>query len=450
MGSDNNTTIIYDYHWEDLEKIRREEDERKQKRLLDEKIAEYNLEAKRLEIERLVKLDELNFQKEIQRLKVEEKKNDQMNIRETLKITNNHEENMKSLINSETKINNEFKQTIRKYDDEKELNTIKERNSFLFDNKKMEMDFELNYKKLLIDDYDNKEKRHNERKRDEENFEARKMELNYNLRKEMQGILRLQKRDSMENQRLTQEMFEKAKIESKKENNYFLIKQKELNDNYNLRDKEINNDFLIKNKDIARKEKNEHEKNENERLRILEEGKNNDKNFQLNMKNLEMSHTRMLGELDRQKKMDEINAKNNHEKDMRLIDERMGERKCNHEKEMKDMDYKHEIDKIELENKFKLQMDLSNKQFQMQMSMLQMNGTLILNNYNAMIKNNQKENQSDKDNHNQNSIPLMFPLCGFQMMDMNNMKQNEKNNMMNPNNLFAFPMMNMMVNSNQK
>ena len=33
MGSDNNTTIIYDYHWEDLEKIRREEDERKQKRL---------------------------------------------------------------------------------------------------------------------------------------------------------------------------------------------------------------------------------------------------------------------------------------------------------------------------------------------------------------------------------------------------------------------------------
>ena len=30
------------------------------------------------------------------------------------------------------------------------------------------------------------------------------------------------------------------------------------------------------------------------------------------------------------------------------------------------------------------------------------------------------------------------------------MKQNEKNNMMNPNYLFTFPMMNMMVNSNQK
>ena len=68
MGSDNNTTIFYNYHWEELEKIRREEGERKQKRLLDEKIAEYNFEAKRKEIERIVKLVELNYQKEIQRL----------------------------------------------------------------------------------------------------------------------------------------------------------------------------------------------------------------------------------------------------------------------------------------------------------------------------------------------------------------------------------------------
>jgi len=65
MGGDNNTTIVHNYHFEDLEKIRSEEDERKQKRLLDEKIAEYNLEAKRMEIERLIKLDELNFQKEM-------------------------------------------------------------------------------------------------------------------------------------------------------------------------------------------------------------------------------------------------------------------------------------------------------------------------------------------------------------------------------------------------
>ena len=302
MGGDNNTTIFHNYHFEDLEKIRREEDEREQKRLLDEKIAEYNLEGKRMEIQRLIKLDELNFQKEIQKLKDE-------HIRETLKITNNHEENMKSLINSETKINNEFKQTIRKYDDEKELNTIKERNNFLIDNKKIEMDFELNYKKLLIDDYDNKEKRYNERKRDEENFETRKMELNYNQKKDMEEIFRLKKRDSMEDQRLRQEMFEKAKIENKKQDNYFLLKQKELNDNNNLRNKEINNDYLIKNKDIERKEKDAHEKNENERLRITKEDKINYNNFQLNMKNLEMSHTRMDKELERQKAIDEINAK---------------------------------------------------------------------------------------------------------------------------------------------
>ena len=216
---------------------------------------------------------------------------------------------MKSLINSETKINNEFKQTIRKYDDEKELNTIKERNNFLIDNKKIEMDFELNYKKLLIDDYDNKEKRYNERKRDEENFETRKMELNYNQKKDMEEIFRLKKRDSMEDQRLRQEMFEKAKIENKKQDNYFLLKQKELNDNNNLRNKEINNDYLIKNKDIERKEKDAHEKNENERLRITKEDKINYNNFQLNMKNLEMSHTRMDKELERQKAIDEINAK---------------------------------------------------------------------------------------------------------------------------------------------
>mgnify|MGYP007069962379 CR=1 FL=1 len=454
MGGDNNTTIYHNYHFEDLGKIRREEDESEQKRLLDEKIAEYNLEGKRMEIQRLIKLDELNFQKEIQKLKDE-------HIRETLKITNNHEENMKSLINSETKINNEFKQTIRKYDDEKELNTIKERNNFLIDNKKMEMDFELNYKKLLIDDYDNKEKRYNERKRDEENFEARKMELNYNQKKDMEEIFRLKKRDSMEDQRLRQEMFEKAKIENKKQDNYFLLKQKELNDNNNLRNKEVNNDYLIKNRDIERKEKDAHEKNENERLRITKEEKNNYNNFQLNMKNLEMSHTRMTKELERQKTIDEINAKNNHEKDIRLIDERMNKQKCDHEKEMKDMDHKHEIEKIKvkdgldiekikIESQIKLQMDQMNKQFQMQMTMIQINGSLLLNNNcNAMIKNNQKENQSEKNNNNQN-IPLMFPFCGFQMMDMNNVKQNEKNNMMNANNLFTFPLMNMMVNSNQK
>ena len=67
MGNES-TTIVNHYQYEDLEKIRRESDERKQKMLLEQKIAEYNFECQ----ERLVKLDEYNFQKEIQKLKNEE------------------------------------------------------------------------------------------------------------------------------------------------------------------------------------------------------------------------------------------------------------------------------------------------------------------------------------------------------------------------------------------
>jgi hypothetical protein len=52
----------------------------KQKMLLEQRIAEYNFEFHRKEIERLVKLDEYNFQKEIQKLKNEDKKNEQLHI----------------------------------------------------------------------------------------------------------------------------------------------------------------------------------------------------------------------------------------------------------------------------------------------------------------------------------------------------------------------------------
>ena len=71
MGNES-TTVVNHYQYEDLEKIRRESDEQEQKKLLEQKIAEYNFEWHRKEIERLVKLDEYNFQKEIQRLKNEE------------------------------------------------------------------------------------------------------------------------------------------------------------------------------------------------------------------------------------------------------------------------------------------------------------------------------------------------------------------------------------------
>ena len=74
MGN-KSTTVVNHYHYEDLEKIRKESDERKKKMLLEQRIAEYNFECHRKEIERLVKLDEYNFQKEIQKLKNEDKKN---------------------------------------------------------------------------------------------------------------------------------------------------------------------------------------------------------------------------------------------------------------------------------------------------------------------------------------------------------------------------------------
>ena len=73
MGNES-TTVVNHYQYEDLEKIRRENNERKLKILLEQKIAEYNFEFHRKEIERLVKLDEYNYQKEIQKLKNEEKK----------------------------------------------------------------------------------------------------------------------------------------------------------------------------------------------------------------------------------------------------------------------------------------------------------------------------------------------------------------------------------------
>ena len=69
MGNKSTTVVNY-YHYEDLEKIRRESDEKEQKKLMEQKIAEYNFECQ----ERLVKLDEYIYQKEIQKLKNEEKR----------------------------------------------------------------------------------------------------------------------------------------------------------------------------------------------------------------------------------------------------------------------------------------------------------------------------------------------------------------------------------------
>ena len=175
--------------------------------LLDQKIAEYNFEFHRKEIERLVKLDEYNFQKEIQKLKNEEKKNDQLHI-----------ERMKDLTNNENKINLDFKQTIRKYDDEKEINILKENNNIFLEKEKIKNDFEIQHMKALNEELDITEKRRNKRLRDNEIHEINKINLDYNHKYNMEEIKRKSKKDNMEDQRLKRQMDNEKEINLKKIN----------------------------------------------------------------------------------------------------------------------------------------------------------------------------------------------------------------------------------------
>ena len=202
MGN-KSTTVVNHYHYEDLEKIRRESDEQEQKKLLVQKIAEYNYECQ----ERLVKLAEYNFQKEIQKLKNEEKKNDQLHI-----------ERMKDLANNENKINLDFRQTIRKYDDEKEINILKENNNIFLEKEKIKNDFEIQHMKALNEELDITEKRRNERLRDNEIHEINKINLDYNHKYNMEKIKRKSKKDNMEDQRLKRQMDNEKEINLKKIN----------------------------------------------------------------------------------------------------------------------------------------------------------------------------------------------------------------------------------------
>ena len=192
-----------------MEKIRRESDERKQKKLLEQKIAEYNFECHRKEIERLVKLDEYNYQKEIQKLKNAEKKNEQLHI-----------ERMKDLTNNENKINLDFRQTIRKYDDEKEINILKENNNIFLEKEKITNDFEIQHMKALNEELDITEKRRNKRLRDNEIY---KINLDYNHKYNMEEIKRKSKKDNMEDQRLRRQMDNEKEINLKKINTLFYI-----------------------------------------------------------------------------------------------------------------------------------------------------------------------------------------------------------------------------------
>ena len=141
-------------HMEELEEIRRQRDRDKQEALLKEKVAQYHYEEHMKEIQRLVKLDEFKFQKEMEELKVKREKNNQMHERETKRINNDFLNRQKELSNSELKINNEHTETIRKLDDDREFNIMKENNSNNNEKNRMELNFQIQKNKLKNDELD--------------------------------------------------------------------------------------------------------------------------------------------------------------------------------------------------------------------------------------------------------------------------------------------------------
>ena len=157
-------------HIAKLEEIRNMHDEKKQELEIKRIIAENNYKIQCQEVLRLCKLDDYNFKKEMEKLRIELRKNDQLNERETKRIHNNHVERMKALNNEEEKINNEFKQTIRKLDDDKEINILRENNTFINEKDKIKLDFEAKLKHLENEELDIVNKRMNEKIRDQQEY----------------------------------------------------------------------------------------------------------------------------------------------------------------------------------------------------------------------------------------------------------------------------------------
>ena len=108
---------------------------------------------------------------------------------------------MKDLTNNENKINLDFRQTISKYDDEKEINVLKENNNVFLEKEKIKNDFEIQHMKALNEELDITEKRRNERLRDNEICEINKINLNYNHKYNTEETKRKSKKDNIEEAR---------------------------------------------------------------------------------------------------------------------------------------------------------------------------------------------------------------------------------------------------------
>ena len=304
---------------------------------------------------------------------MKKKKNDQFDQRETKKINNYHEEKLKEISNDNLKINNDFKLTIRKYDDDKGINALRENNKFKYENEKMKLDFENECKKRYNEQLDIIEKRRNEILRDEDYAENRKMELNLNHEYNMEEIFRNRKRDEMENNRLMEKIMRDDQNEKERIKNDFSIKQEQINNDYNIRTKEINDKFIIDQQNIKRKSKKDKMELINQRMEIEQRGKENKRKYKLEMKQLDGAQKKIEKELDNQKAKYEIDSKNKQEKEIQLIEERKNKEKNEYNKSMKQLDInkeliikkmeiqsnerdkKMDLDKIDMERKFELE-----------------------------------------------------------------------------------------------
>ena len=109
MGNDLEMQDLMNQHYEEMQSINNEHDIKQKQILLNEKIAEYNLEKHRREIERLAKLDRYHFEAEVQKIRAGIRKNDQFHERESKIINNVHIENMTKEANRNDNANNKMK-----------------------------------------------------------------------------------------------------------------------------------------------------------------------------------------------------------------------------------------------------------------------------------------------------------------------------------------------------
>ena len=152
MGNEPEIQQEGNRHIEELEEIRRQKDRDKQEALIKEKVAQYHYEEHMAEIRRIATLNEFEFKKKMEELKVRTVKNNQKHERETKRINNDFLNSQKELSNSELKINNEHTENFRKLNDDREFNIMKENNSNNNEKNRMQLKFQIQKNKIKNDE----------------------------------------------------------------------------------------------------------------------------------------------------------------------------------------------------------------------------------------------------------------------------------------------------------